>query len=174
MGEQAVTGAGGTPAPERMPDAGGDDVAAATGSGGNDAARAIGGGEPTAPGATTAGMSADGRAAASAALPGAGMSADASAGEAAERSAAAAAAPRELTADLVAGPGGVMTDEVGVITGELTLRTTHAGGRVHLSVQYKDADEWYTVTGGTAELADPAGLDPVHRIALALLNRPEG
>lgn len=33
MGEQAVTGAGATPAPEQMPDAGGDDAAAATGSG---------------------------------------------------------------------------------------------------------------------------------------------
>ena len=28
MGEQAVTGAGATPAPEQMPDAGGDDAAA--------------------------------------------------------------------------------------------------------------------------------------------------
>ncbi|TDB79492.1 hypothetical protein [Micromonospora sp. KC721] len=166
MGEQAVTGGGDTPGPERTPDA--SDAAAATG-GGDTAAT---GGEPAAAGPTTAGMSVNGRSAESTAVPGAGMSADASV--AAERSAATNAAPRELTADLVAGPGGVMTDEVGVITGELTLRTTYADGQVQLSVQYKDADEWYAVTGGSTELADPAGIDAVHRIAVALLNRPEG
>ena len=41
-------------------------------------------------------------------------------------------------------------------------------------MQYKDADEWYAVTGAPAELADPAGLDAVHAVAVALLNRPEG
>jgi hypothetical protein len=76
------------------------------------------------------------------------------------------------TADFTAGPGGVMTDEVGVVTGDLTLRTAVSGGQVTLHVQYKDADEWYAVTGATARLADPADLDAVHAIALALLNRP--
>jgi hypothetical protein len=78
------------------------------------------------------------------------------------------------TADILAPPGGVMTDEAGVITGELTLRTELAGDKVRMSVQYKDADEWYVVTGGTAALHDPADLDAVHAVALALLNRPEG
>ena len=78
------------------------------------------------------------------------------------------------TADLVAGPGGVMTDEVGVVTGDLTLKTELSAGTVTLRIQYKDADEWYAVTGGTAALHDPADLDAVHGVALALLNRPEG
>jgi len=79
------------------------------------------------------------------------------------------------TADLVAGPGGVMTVDVGVITGDLTLRTElSANGDVILRVQYKDADEWYTVQGGTAHLAAPADLDAVHTIALGILNRPSG
>ena len=43
-----------------------------------------------------------------------------------------------LTADITAGPGGVMTDEVGVVTGDLTVRTEYAGGRVTVRVQYKD------------------------------------
>jgi hypothetical protein len=77
-------------------------------------------------------------------------------------------------ADIIAGPGGVMTDEVGVITGELTLRTALLDGQVILQVQYKDADEWYAVTGGRAPLADPAALDAVHTIAVALLHRPAG
>ena len=78
------------------------------------------------------------------------------------------------TGDLTAGPGGVMTDEVGVVTGELTLRTEWNAGQVILRVQYKDADEWYTITGGRAPLADPAALDAVHAIAVGLLHRPEG
>ncbi|HEY3010065.1 MAG TPA: hypothetical protein VGJ63_18655 [Micromonosporaceae bacterium] len=78
------------------------------------------------------------------------------------------------TADITPGPGGVMTDEVGVVTGPLTLRTELAGGEVTLRVQYKDAAEWYAVTGGHATLKDPADLDAVHTIAVVLLHRPEG
>ncbi len=77
------------------------------------------------------------------------------------------------SADIMAGPGGVMTDEVGVVTGELTLRTELADGQVTLHVQYKDADEWYVVTGGRAPLKDPADIDAVHTLAVALLHRPE-
>ena len=79
-----------------------------------------------------------------------------------------------LTADITAAPGGVMTDEVGVVTGDLTVRTEYADGRVTIRVQYKDADEWYAVTGGTAPLADEADLEPVHTIVVGLLNRPAG
>lgn len=81
----------------------------------------------------------------------------------------------QLTADITAGPGGVMTDEVGVVTGDLTLRTDVEGaGQAVVRVQYKDADEWYTVTGGRASLKDPADAKAVHDIAVGLLNRPEG
>jgi hypothetical protein len=82
--------------------------------------------------------------------------------------------PPAKQSDLTAGPGGVMTDEVGVVTGDLTLRTELTNGNVQLRVQYKDAAEWYAVTGGKASLKDPADLDAIHAIALALLNRPEG
>ena len=70
-------------------------------------------------------------------------------------------------------PGGVMTDEAGVITGELTLRTELSGDQIRLRVQYKDAEEWYAVTDGTATVRDPADLDAVHALAVALLHRPE-
>jgi hypothetical protein len=81
----------------------------------------------------------------------------------------------QRTTDVTAGPGGVMTDEVGVVTGDLTLRTElDDGGNVVLRVQYKDAAEWYTVTGAKATLTDPADLEAVHSVAVALLNRPEG
>jgi hypothetical protein len=78
----------------------------------------------------------------------------------------------EFWGDFTAGQGGVMTDEVGVITGELTLRTEVAGdGGLVLRVQYKGADEWYTVTGGQARLADPADGEPVHGLLLGVLAR---
>ena len=78
------------------------------------------------------------------------------------------------TSDITAGPGGVMTSEVGVVTGELTLRTSVDGGEVTVQVQYKGADEWYTVQGAKARLASPEDLEAVHTIAVALLNRPSG
>ena len=78
------------------------------------------------------------------------------------------------TSGITAGPGGVMTEEVGVVTGELTLRSEFDAGQVTLHVQYRDADEWYVVTGGRAPLADAAGLEAVHTIAVGLLDRPQG
>jgi hypothetical protein len=84
-------------------------------------------------------------------------------------------AKHELTADIVAGPGGVMTDEAGVVTGELTLATQLLDdGRVGLKVQYKGAEDWYAVTGASTKVHDPKDLDAVHAVAVALLNRPEG
>ncbi len=78
------------------------------------------------------------------------------------------------TTDITAGQGGVMTDEVGVITGDLTLRTELDGTDLTVHVQYKDADEWYKVTGAKTTLKDPADLAAVHKVAVGILNRPEG
>ena len=67
-----------------------------------------------------------------------------------------------------------MTDEVGVVTGDLTLRTeVDDAKKVVLKVQYKDAAEWYTVTGGTVTVSDPKDAEAVHAVAVALLNRPD-
>jgi hypothetical protein len=84
------------------------------------------------------------------------------------------AAATSRSTDITAGQGGVMTDEVGVVTGDLTLRTELSGDQVAVRVQYKDADEWYAVTGAKATLKDPADLDAVHAVAVGILNRPEG
>jgi hypothetical protein len=100
------------------------------------------------------------------------------AAESAAPEAAAPAAPAPTatsrTTDIVAGQGGVMTDEAGVITGEVTLLTELSGDQVTIRAQYKDADEWYSVTGAKTTVKDPADLDAVHAIAVGLLNRPEG
>jgi hypothetical protein len=79
---------------------------------------------------------------------------------------------QERTADITPGPGGVMTDEVGVVTGDLTVRTELGDDlAVVVRVQYRQAAEWYTVTGARAKLADAHDLDAVHTIAVALLHR---
>ena len=81
----------------------------------------------------------------------------------------------QRTTDIVAGPGGVMTDEVGVVTGDLTVRTeVSKRGDVVVQVQYKDAAEWYTITGARAHLADPRDVDAIHTVVTGILNRPEG
>jgi hypothetical protein len=75
------------------------------------------------------------------------------------------------TTDFVAPPGGVMTDEVGAVTGDLTLRTeVDDAGTVTQRVQYKDADEWYSPTGITPTL-DQGGIDAVHERTLAQLSK---
>ncbi|MFI5867456.1 hypothetical protein [Streptomyces sp. NPDC051546] len=67
-----------------------------------------------------------------------------------------------LTDHVKAGPGGAMTDEVGVITGDVTLRT-EAGpdGMATVRIQYTGAEEWYTLTGSPAPLP-PGGLAAFH------------
>ena len=79
------------------------------------------------------------------------------------------------TTDITTGQGGVMTDEVGVITGELTLRTeVDKDLTVKVTVQYKDADEWYVVTHAQTTLHDAADIDAVHAVVVGLLDRPTG
>ncbi|MFD1145787.1 hypothetical protein [Saccharothrix hoggarensis] len=80
----------------------------------------------------------------------------------------------DRSSPFVPGPGGVMTDEVGVITGPLELRTTLADGELRATVRYEGADEWYAITGASCRLADPRDHDAVHDVLLGVLNRPEG
>jgi hypothetical protein len=68
----------------------------------------------------------------------------------------------------VAKPGGVMTDEVGAVTGDLTLSTElDEDGTVRVLVQYLGADEWYRVTDSPTSLPPGATLDALHAEILA-------
>jgi hypothetical protein len=71
--------------------------------------------------------------------------------------------------------GGVMTKEVGVITGELELHTTAdpEDGTLTLRVRYAGAAEWYTVPGGPYRLHDPRDHEVLHESVVALLHRPQ-
>jgi hypothetical protein len=86
----------------------------------------------------------------------------------------AAPEPAAMTTNITAGPGGVMTVEVGVITGDLTLRSELTGEKLTIRVQYLEAAEWYVVQGGKATLKNPADLETVHKIVAGILDRPEG
>ncbi|WP_312866491.1 hypothetical protein, partial [Streptomyces boluensis] len=61
-----------------------------------------------------------------------------------------------------------MTDEVGVVTGELTVAADLLpDGGVAVTVQYAGAEEWYTVTGSPVPARAVAGLAAVHGEVLA-------
>lgn len=63
-------------------------------------------------------------------------------------------APQRST--ITAREGGIMTVEVGTITGEVEVMTSAAGEGVTTSVRYTGANEWYTPEGlvpGGADLA---------------------
>lgn len=78
----------------------------------------------------------------------------------------------ERKTDIKARSGGVMTDEVGAVTGDLTLRTEAADdGTVTQTVQYVGADEWYVVTGSRTTLADGRTLDEIHQSAVTNLSK---
>ncbi|WP_225823627.1 hypothetical protein [Streptomyces naphthomycinicus] len=76
---------------------------------------------------------------------------------------------------VTAGPGGAMTDEVGVITGDLTVATILRpdGHSVRVAVQHSGSDTWYTLSGCPAPV--PAGrLAAYHRDLLGRIRRGGG
>lgn len=81
----------------------------------------------------------------------------------------------ELVSRLTAPPGGVMTEEVGVVTGDLEPRTRcRDDGATSVQVRYAGADEWYTLSGAGCRLHDPADAQVLHQTLAAVLHRPQG
>ncbi|MFD4976381.1 hypothetical protein [Streptomyces sp. NPDC058424] len=79
-----------------------------------------------------------------------------------------------LVDEVKAGPGGAMTDEVGVITGDLTIATSLLpDGHAAITIQYTGADEWYTLMGSPV-LLPPAGLAVLHEQVLERVRRGGG
>ena len=80
-----------------------------------------------------------------------------------------------LSSAFIAAPGGVMTDEVGVITGDLELRTRCTPqGQVRVAVRYAGAEEWYRLGAADVVLGEPGDHQAVHQALLGVLHRPEG
>ncbi|KNE82510.1 MULTISPECIES: hypothetical protein [Streptomyces] len=83
-------------------------------------------------------------------------------------------APERLRSDVTAGRGGAMTDEVGVVTGDLTVLTSRRpDGLADIRIQYTGAEEWYSLTGSPAPLP-PGGLDALHADVLRRIRHGEG
>jgi hypothetical protein len=79
----------------------------------------------------------------------------------------------ELTSTFNATPDGVMTNEVGVVSGELELRTRREeGGALRLDLRYAGAAEWYTLKGGGYLLHDDRDHATVHDLLVNVLSRP--
>ncbi|MET7621487.1 hypothetical protein [Streptomyces sp. NPDC005408] len=51
------------------------------------------------------------------------------------------------TTGIYAGAAGVLTEEVGVIKGDLTVHTTWAEGQAEIAVQFSGASDWFTMAG---------------------------
>ncbi|MGO4458133.1 hypothetical protein AB4039_12625 [Streptomyces sp. M-16] len=51
------------------------------------------------------------------------------------------------TTGVFAGRGGVLTEEAGVLSGDLTVHTTWSGQEANVAVQYSGGSDWFTVTG---------------------------
>ena len=69
----------------------------------------------------------------------------------------------EVRGDFVAKRGGVMTDEVGTVTGDLTLLTELGDDRaLRVLVQYVGAEEWYRVTDSPTSLPEGTTLEALH------------
>ncbi|MCC9711716.1 hypothetical protein E4N62_44815 [Streptomyces sp. MNU76] len=83
-------------------------------------------------------------------------------------------APERLVSNVSAGRGGAMTDEVGVITGDLTVATgLLPDGRAGITVQYTGAEEWYTLTGSPVPVP-PGGLAALHAEVLERVRQGGG
>ncbi|MER7467307.1 hypothetical protein [Streptomyces sp. NPDC097981] len=70
------------------------------------------------------------------------------------------------TTGVFTGPGGVLTDAAGILTGELTVRTTWEPERAHVAVQYVGAAEWHTLAGSPVPCASAEAGRSVHQSAV--------
>ena len=79
----------------------------------------------------------------------------------------------ELTTTFNATPDGVMTNEVGVVSGDLELRTSVAeDGVLRLDLRYAGAADWYTLKGNGYRLHDHRDMPVVHELLVNILSRP--
>jgi hypothetical protein len=67
--------------------------------------------------------------------------------------------PNEIRSVVASTTGGVMTEEVGAVTGDLEVATRPlAAEDIEVTVRYAGADEWYTVEGSPIQLGKTSGL----------------
>ncbi len=72
----------------------------------------------------------------------------------------------EMRSTVTSTTGGIMTEEVGAVTGDLEVATRPRAESIKVAVRYAGADEWYTVEGGPIQLdnADSLSLSELHEL----------
>ncbi|MGW2588128.1 hypothetical protein ACWCYZ_43965 [Streptomyces virginiae] len=78
------------------------------------------------------------------------------------------------TAGVFSGTGGVRTDEVGVVTGDLTVHTTWADGTAVVTVQYTQASDWFTITGSPVQCPSEGESRALHEAVVKAVQRGGG
>lgn len=75
---------------------------------------------------------------------------------------------------IIASPtGGVMTKEVGAITGDLEVATRPIdNGTIEVTVRYAGAEEWYTVEGSPIESGNAGSPSELHERIVEHLTMP--
>lgn len=69
--------------------------------------------------------------------------------------------PNETRSTVTSTTGGIMTEEVGAVTGDLEVATRSlAAEDIEVTVRYAGADEWYSVEGSPNKLGKVGGLPP--------------
>ncbi|MFI2367764.1 hypothetical protein [Streptomyces sp. NPDC018833] len=76
------------------------------------------------------------------------------------------------TPGVYSGRGGVLTEEVGVVTGDLTVHTTWVDGEASVTVQYTGAADWFTVSGSPAPCPSEAASRDLHDAVIAAVRGP--
>ncbi|MFE0462764.1 hypothetical protein ACFW1A_26270 [Kitasatospora sp. NPDC058965] len=70
------------------------------------------------------------------------------------------------TKNVRSGPGGVRSAEGAQLTGDLSVHTTWTGTEAVLTVQYTDAQDWFTLQGSPIEVADEQAARALHQHAV--------
>ena len=70
------------------------------------------------------------------------------------------------TTGVISGPGGVKTDEAGVLSGDITVHTTWRDGLAYLAVQHSSALDWYTLSGSPVAVPDERASRDLHQAAV--------
>ncbi|MER5861013.1 hypothetical protein ACFV2Z_38880 [Streptomyces sp. NPDC059688] len=70
------------------------------------------------------------------------------------------------TPGVFTGRGGALTDEAGVVTGDLTVHTTWDGKEAQVKVQYTGTLDWFTLTGSPLPCGSEQHSRELHQAAV--------
>ncbi|MFF8955518.1 hypothetical protein [Streptomyces sp. NPDC014894] len=78
------------------------------------------------------------------------------------------------TTGVYSGRGGVLTEEVGPLTGDLSVHTTWADGEARIAVQYSGASDWFTLSGSPIPCATEEDSRALHQAVVEAVEQGGG